>query len=132
MKRILYALVCLFFLSTTISAQSATEATAEKSKVEKKDSVRNIKEYVGTYLFEADGEEEEAVIAIINDSILHISAYIGEAYIKRDKNDKFILTQYEGTIEFTADKSNKIKGIIATINEAGIYKLEARKKEEKK
>ena len=128
MKRVLYVLVCLSFLSTTLNAQKITD----ESKGEKKDSVRNIKEYAGTYLFEANGDEAEAVVEVISDSVLYITAYMGEAYIKRNKKDNFSLTEYSGTIEFFADELNKIKGLRATINDAGLFNVEARKKDKEK
>ena len=117
MKRLLFTLACVLFLSTAINAQ------------EKVDSVRNVKEYAGKYLYKADGYNEVATVTVINDSILNISAYLGEARIKRVGKDKFTVTEYGGTIEFIPDGSNKITKLKATIEEAGIYNIEAIKEE---
>ena len=123
MKRILFTLVSMLFLTTMLNAQ-------EIIKVENRvDSVRNVKDYAGKYLFKVDGYDEVATVSVVNDSILNISAYLGEARIKRIGKDKFRVTEYGGTIEFIPGESNKIKKLKATIEDAGIHNVEAIKEE---
>ena len=123
MKRVLFTLACLLLLTATLSAQ-------ETNKVEiSVDSVRNVKEYAGNYHYKIDGYNEVATVTAINDSVLSISAYLGEARIKRIGKDKFTVIGYSGTIEFISGEANKIKKLKATIEDAGIYNVEAIKEE---
>ena len=130
MKRVLYAFICLMFLSTALYTQSATTDVASVNDIQA-DPVRNAKEYAGRYFFKANGADEEVVVTVINDSLLNVSAYMGEGYVQRTVKDKFNFTGFNGTIEFISNESNKITGFKATIEDAGVYDLEARKEEKK-
>ena len=130
MKRVLYAFICLMFLSTALYTQSAiTEVASVNEK--QADPVRDVKEYAGRYIFSANGSNEVVVVSVVNDSLLNVSAYMGEGYIMRAEKDKFNFTAFDGFIEFIPNESNKIKGFKATIRDAGVYDLEARKEEKK-
>jgi|GEM_PF-4720437 len=130
MKRVLYAFICLMFLSTALYTQSATTEVASVNEIQD-DPVRDAKEYAGRYIFKANGADEVVVVTVINDSLLNVSAYMGEGYVKRAVKDKFKFTDFDGSIEFVSNESNKIVGFKATIEEAGVYDLDVRKEEKK-
>ena len=109
----------VFFLSVLLF--SFFQLSAQNNSV--------LQEYVGKYSVTIDGYVEDAKIVFINDSTLSISASVGYSYIRYVEKDKFNLTDYPGTITFTRNESNKIKSLIATIPDAGIDKLEAKKEE---
>ena len=130
MKRVLYAFICLMFLSTALYTQGATTEVASINE-KQADPVRDAKEYAGRYVFNANGSDEVVIITVVNDSLLNVSASMGEAYIQRAEKDKFEFTSFNGFVEFTPNKSKKIIGFKLTIEDAGVYDLEARKEEKK-
>ena len=125
MKRVLYAFICVMFLSTALYTQSANVNETQA------DPVRDVKEYAGRYVFDANGSAEVLIITVINDSTLNVSASMGEATLKHAEKDKFLFAEFNGDVVFTADDSNKINGLLATLEDAGVYDLEARKEEKK-
>ena len=130
MKRVLYAFICLMFLSTALYTQSATTKVANVNETQA-DPVRNVKEYAGRYVFDANGSVEVLIITVVNDSTLNVSASMGEATLQYAEKDKFLFAEFNGDVVFTADDSNKINGLLATLEDAGVYDLEARKEEKK-
>ena len=135
MKRVVSVFFSFLFLIVALSVQGATTVPVHENEsqgVTQDEPVRAMKEYAGRYFFTANGSEEAVDITVVNDSLLNISAYMGEGYLKRIEKDKFAFTEYTGTVEFLLDESNKIKGFKATIEDAGVYDLEVRKEKEKK
>lgn len=88
----------------------------------------NIQEYTGRYIFPSGSIADDAIISLVNDTTLMISATVGESELKCIKKDIFTLPQYGGTITFVRTESeNEIKGFKITIPMAGIDSLEAQK-----
>lgn len=87
----------------------------------------NLQEYVGRYIFPEGSLTESAVISIVNDTILNISASIGECNLRYSKQDAFDLPQYGGDIIFYRNATNNIEGFKISIPMAGIENLDAQK-----
>ena len=87
----------------------------------------NLQEYTGRYIFPAGSLAEDAVVSVVNDTILNISASIGESDLEYLEEETFSMPQYGGTIIFVRDESNKIQGFKVTIPMAGIASLDAQK-----
>lgn len=87
----------------------------------------NLQKYTGRYIFPAGSLAEDAVVSLVNDSILNISASIGESNLEYVENETFSLPQYGGTLIFIRDDSKNIQGFRVTIPMAGIDNLEAKK-----
>lgn len=87
----------------------------------------NLEEYTGRYIFPAGSLTEDVVISIVNDTILNISASIGESNLKYVENESFVLPEYGATLVFIRDDSKNIQGFKVTIPMAEIDNLEARR-----
>lgn len=87
----------------------------------------NLKEYTGRYIFPEGSLTDDAVITVINDTTLNISASIGESELKYINPETFTLPQYGGTIVFMRDEADDIRGFKVTLPMAGIDNLEAQK-----
>lgn len=87
----------------------------------------NLQEYTGRYIFPAGSLAEDAVVSVVNDTILNISASIGESDLEYLEEETFTMPQYGGTIIFVRDDSNSIQGFKVTIPMAGIVSLDAQK-----
>lgn len=91
----------------------------------------NLQEYTGRYILPAGSLAEDAVVSVVNDTILNISATIGESNLEYLEEETFTMPQYGGTIIFIRDDSDKIQGLKVTIPMAGIVSLEAQKEVKK-
>lgn len=114
MRKILL-LITLSVVFTTLNAQTKL----------------NLQEYTGRYIFPAGSLAEDAVVSVVNDTTLNISASIGESNLEYLEKETFTMPQYGGTIIFIRDDSDKIQGFKVTIPMAGIVSLEAQKEEKK-
>ncbi|MFT4221527.1 hypothetical protein [Dysgonomonas sp.] len=114
MRKILL-LITLSVVFTTLNAQTKL----------------NLQEYTGRYIFPAGSLAEDAVVSVVNDTTLNISASIGESNLEYLEKEMFTMPQYGGTIIFIRDDSDKIQGFKVTIPMAGIVSLEAQKEEKK-
>ncbi len=91
----------------------------------------NLQEYTGRYILPAGSLAEDAVVSVVNDTILNISATIGESNLEYLEEETFTMPQYGGAIIFIRDDSDKIQGLKVTIPMAGIVSLEAQKEVKK-
>lgn len=87
----------------------------------------DLDEYIGRYVFPEGNLAEDAIVSIINDSTLNISASIGECDLRYMTGDTFSLPQYGGQIVFIRNEQNKIESFKISIPMAGIEELEAHK-----
>lgn len=87
----------------------------------------DLKDYVGRYVFPEGSLAEDAVISIVNDTILNISASIGECELEHVEGETFSLPQYGGTIIFNRNTEKEVEGFKVSIPMAGIDSLEAHK-----
>ena len=91
---------------------------------------QGLEDYVGRYVLPAGSLVDDAVITIVNDSVLNISASAGTSDLQYVDGEEYSLPQYGGTIVFVRDESNHIKGFKISIPMAGIESLEAQKEPE--
>ncbi|GAB6122606.1 hypothetical protein JCM30204_37550 [Dysgonomonas termitidis] len=87
----------------------------------------DLQDYTGRYVFPEGSLAEDAVISIVNDTVLNITASVGECDLKYVEGETFALPQYGGSIVFNRNAENKIDGFTVSIPMAGIDSLEARK-----
>lgn len=87
----------------------------------------DLQDYTGRYIFPEGSLAEDAVISIVNDTVLNITASVGECDLKHIKGDSFALPQYGGSIVFNRNTENKIDGFTVSIPMADIDTLEAHK-----
>lgn len=89
----------------------------------------NLQEYTGRYIFPAGSLAEDAIVSVVNDTILNISASIGECNLEYLEEETFTMPEYGGTIIFIRNDSNKIQGFKITIPMAGVEEMDANKEE---
>lgn len=87
----------------------------------------NLQDYAGRYIFPEGSLTESAIISIVNDTVLNISASIGECNLRYSKQEVFDLPQYGGDIVFYRNAANDVQGFKISIPMAGIENLEAYK-----
>ncbi|MBB4034821.1 hypothetical protein GGR21_000708 [Dysgonomonas hofstadii] len=85
----------------------------------------DLQDYTGHYVFPEGSLAEDAVISIVNDTVLNITASVGECDLKYVEGETFALPQYGGSIVFNRNAENKIDGFTVSIPMAGIDSLEA-------
>ena len=88
-----------------------------------------LQEYAGRYILPAGSPVDDAIVTVVNDTTLFISASPGESELKHVEDEKFILPQYGGAIIFIRNEEKKVTGFKVTIPIMEVEDIEAVKEE---
>jgi hypothetical protein len=89
-------LLFLCFISLATSNLNAQDST--------------LKEYVGNYIF-PDGSFVPSAEISLRDTVLNINSEKGTSDLVKRSRDTFSLLNYDGTVYFKRDSTNKISGV---------------------
>jgi hypothetical protein len=111
MKKVLLTTVCI--LAILSFAQASGKADWQ--------------EYIGRYVFSADGSEETVEITHQGDSTLTAFSSLGEIALKYVEKDRFEFPRYGGVVVFERDEKQAITACRISVAVINLGEIKARK-----